>query len=140
MKQFYFKFTSLLLMLVVAPMMQAQVDENQAPKGESEVFVIVEEAPSYPGGEEAMYAFLGKHMEYPRKARENGITGSVYVTFIVEKDGSISNISIKRDIGAGCGAEVVRVIKMMPRWKPGRQKGNPVRCQFTLPVKFNLSN
>jgi len=140
MKHLYSKFIALLLMLAVAPMLQAQVDKNQAPKDEDPVYVYVEEQPSFPGGDDAMYAFLAKHIEYPHKALENGITGTVYASFIVQRDGTISDITIRRDIGAGCGAEVVRVIKMMPRWNPGRQKGKPVRCQFILPVKFNLSD
>ena len=105
-----------------------------------EVFVVIEEDPRFPGGMDSMYAFLEANIRYPEAAKKDSIEGRVFVSFVVEKDGSINpqTIMIKRDIGGGCGEEVVRVIKLMPRWEPGRQSGNAVRCQFTLPVTFRL--
>jgi len=104
-----------------------------------EIFTVVEVSPSFIGGEAAMNKFLAKNLTYPREALEKNIQGTVYVSFIVEADGSITNATIKRDIGAGCGEEAVRVVKMMPKWNPGKQRGKTVRTQFILPVSFKLS-
>ncbi|MBR4177399.1 MAG: energy transducer TonB [Bacteroidales bacterium] len=105
--------------------------------GEAEIYVFPDEYPSYPGGEEAMYDFINKNLQYPEGDR--CITGTVVIRFVVEKDGSISNVSIAREIGGGCGKEVVRVVKMMPKWNPGKKNGKEVRSEFTLPVKFQLN-
>lgn len=116
---------------------QVKVEEEEEVK-EEEIFTVVEEEPKFPGGMEALYKYLGQNIKYPQLARENGITGKVYVTFVVEKDGSIANPRILRDIGGGCGAEAIRVVKAMPKWSPGKQRGKAVRVQFNLPVNFNL--
>lgn len=102
------------------------------------VCVLVENDPSFPGGMEAMYRFLAENIKYPQEAKDKNITGKVYVTFVVEADGSISNPRLLRDIGGGCGQEAIRVVKLMPRWNPGKEKGQPVRVQFNLPVSFSL--
>ena len=97
--------------------------------------------PEYPGGETAMYDYISKNIVYPEKAREIGIEGRVLITFVVEKDGSISNIKMIKDIGGGCGRECVRVVSEMPKWTPGHLKdGTLVRCNFTLPLSFNLND
>ena len=106
---------------------------------EEEIFVFVEEQPSYPGGEEALYEYLGKSIQYPDIARDNNITGTVVIKFVVEKDGSITKASILREIGGGCGKEALRVVNAMPKWKPGKQSGKAVRTEFTLPVQFILN-
>lgn len=105
---------------------------------EEEVLVFVEESPEYPGGDAARMKFLAENMKYPAAARDNGIQGKVYIQFVVEKDGRITNAKVLRDIGGGCGAEALRVVMSMPKWKPGRQQGKAVRAQFTLPVQFTL--
>lgn len=105
---------------------------------EEEIFTVVENEPEFPGGMEALYKYLGESIKYPPVAKENNITGKVYVTFVVEKDGSIANPRVLRDIGGGCGQEAIRVVKAMPKWKPGKQRGKAVRVQFNLPVSFNL--
>lgn len=105
---------------------------------EEEIFAFVEEFPSYPGGDEALYAYLGKNIQYPDLARENNITGTVVIKFVVEKDGSITRASVLREIGGGCGKEALRVVNAMPKWKPGKQSGKAVRTEFTLPVQFEL--
>ena len=92
----------------------------------------------YKGGMEAMYSYLGSTIVYPQIAKETGITGTVIVTFVIEKNGSISNIQVLKGIGGGCDEEAVRVIRLMPKWKPGRQKGKSVRVQFNLPIRFTL--
>lgn len=107
---------------------------------DDEVFVIVEDEPEFPGGMEALYKFIQDNVQYPQLALDNGIEGKVYVTFVVEEDGSITNPRLLRDIGGGCGQEAIRVVKMMPKWKPGTKYGKPVRVQFNLPVSFTQSN
>lgn len=105
---------------------------------EEEIFVFVEKYPEYPGGEAALYEYLNKNIQYPEMARDNGITGTVVIKFVVEKDGSITKASILREIGGGCGKEALRVVNAMPKWKPGQQSGKAVRTEFTLPVQFQL--
>ncbi|MCR4829701.1 MAG: energy transducer TonB [Bacteroidales bacterium] len=105
---------------------------------QEQVYTTVEQNPEFPGGEEALYKYLANNIVYPQKARENGITGTVLISFVVEKDGSITLPTIMRNVDGGCGAEALRVVKGMPKWKPGRQGGRPVRTQFILPVSFTL--
>lgn len=105
---------------------------------EEVVFTVVEEMPAYPGGNEAMYTYLGQNIKYPEGARKNKIQGTVYVTFIVRKDGSVSNVNILRGIGHGCDEEAIRVVKEMPLWKAGKQGGKAVNVQYNLPIKFVL--
>lgn len=103
---------------------------------EEGVFLVVEDDPEFPGGLDSLTRFIKAHLRYPQEALEKGIEGRVYVTFTIEEDGSVSNVRLLRDIGGGCGAEAVRVVKLMPKWKPGRQRGKAVRTQFNLPVQF----
>jgi periplasmic protein TonB len=100
--------------------------------------ILVEVWPAFPGGEEEMMRFLSKNVQYPELARESGITGTVILEFVVEKDGAITGIKVVRSIGGGCDEAAVRAVKMMPNWTPGTQQGNPVRVQFHLPVRFTL--
>jgi len=92
----------------------------------------------YACANQELLKYISDNLKYPRLARENGIQGMVVVRFVVEKDSSISNIEVVRDIGGGCGKEAVRVLKTMPRWVPGSQQGHPVRVQFNLPFRFRL--
>lgn len=115
------------------------VIEEEVVVEEEEIFQVVEEDPEFPGGMEALYKYLGESIKYPTLAKENNIEGKVYVTFVVEKDGSIANPRILRDIGGGCGQEAIRVVKSMPKWKAGKQRGKNVRVQFNLPVSFKLN-
>ncbi|RME09788.1 MAG: energy transducer TonB [Bacteroidetes bacterium] len=121
------------------------------PPKEEEIFKVVEDNPSFPGCEnisdrmekkkcsdEKMLQFIYSNIKYPAIARENGVEGMVVVKFVVEKDGSITAPEVVRDIGAGCGEEALRIVKMMPKWEPGRQRGRPVRVQFNLPIRFKL--
>lgn len=118
----------------VAPVMEVEEEVES-----DEVFVIVEDAPSFPGGEEARMRFLQQNIRYPAIAREAGIQGTVFITFVVERDGSITNVRVLRGIGGGCDEEAIRVVSMMPRWNPGKQRGRPVRVQFNMPIRFTLS-
>lgn len=118
---------------------QNVMNESATADAEEEaVFVIAEQNPQFPGGLDSLYAFLSRNIVYPEKAKSNNIQGRVYVSFVVEKDGSISSIKVIRDIGDGCGQEVVRVLRLMPKWIPAMEKGVPVRCSFCLPVAFSL--
>ena len=94
--------------------------------------------PSFKGGEDAMYEWLGENIKYPQVAKETGVSGTVIVTFVVEKDGSITGIKILKNVGGGCGAEALRVVNAMPKWIPGTQNGNLVRVQYNLPIRFSL--
>lgn len=108
---------------------------------EPEIFTIVEEMPEFPGGQAALFKFLAENTKYPAMARENGIEGTVFVGFVVMEDGTISNVQIKRGLpggGAGCDEEAIRVVKTMPKWKAGKQRGKAVRVAYTLPFKFKL--
>ena len=102
------------------------------------VFEKVEDMPEFPGGEQAMMDFVSKNVVYPKEAQEKGISGRVMVSFIVEKDGSVNEVKIVRGIGGGCDEEAVRVVKAMPKWKPGKEKGKPVRVSYMMPIFFKL--
>ncbi|MEL6558170.1 MAG: TonB family protein [Bacteroidota bacterium] len=104
------------------------------------IFDIVEDKPQFPGGEGAMYKYLNKGMDYPSQARRMGIEGRVFVQFVVNADGSISDVQSIKGIGAGCDEEAARVIKSMPKWNPGRQRGVPVKVRMIIPVYFKLNN
>ena len=94
--------------------------------------------PSFPGGEPELQRFLATNIRYPALARKNNIQGFVAVSFVVNRDGSLSDIIRLKDIGCGCGAEVLRVLGLMPNWSPGMVDGKPVKVRFVLPVKFRL--
>ena len=106
--------------------------------GETEIFTVVEESPAFPGGDVARIKFLQENIRYPQMARESGIQGTVYVTFVVEKNGAVRDVRVLRGIGGGCDEEAVRVIQAMPKWNAGKQRGKPVRVQFNMPIKFTL--
>lgn len=94
--------------------------------------------PEFPGGQEAMMKYLSGQLKYPEEAVENGVQGAVFVTFVVERDGRISEVKVLRGIGAGCDEESERVVKGMPNWKPGKQNGKLVRTRYNLPIRFKL--
>lgn len=119
------------------PYVPPVVQEEEEIK-EDQVFVVVESMPSFPGGNVALLNYLNSNLKYPALAKEMGISGRVFVSFVVEKDGSVTDIQILRGIGGGCDEEAIRVVKNMPKWIPGRQRSIPVRVRFNLPVKFTL--
>jgi periplasmic protein TonB len=129
---------------VEAPTEDVEVEvKDEGPKVietpvQAEIFTVVEEQPGYPGGEEARISYLQQNIKYPEEAKELGIQGKVFVTFVVEVDGSITDVRVLRGIGGGCDEEAIRVVKSMPKWVPGKQRGVPVRVQFNLPIKFTL--
>ena len=103
-----------------------------------EVFTIVEQQPVYPGGMSAFYQFVQKKLKYPSQARRMGIEGKVFVQFVVDKKGNITEVVAVRGIGAGCDVEAVRVIKSSPKWKAGKQRGKAVKVRMILPITFKL--
>lgn len=118
------------------PVEEVMKEENEDDK----IFTIVEQSAEYPGGTEAMIKFLQKNMKYPAVARRMNIEGSVFVSFVIDKEGVLSEIQVIKGISAECDKEAARVIKLMPPWKPGKQNGKAVRCRFVLPVKFKLAS
>ena len=117
---------------------KTETSKSEMKPDENGVYQIVEEMPQYPGGEEAMMEYVAKNIVYPQEAQNKGISGRVFVSFIVEKDGSVSNVNVQRGIGGGCDEEAVRVISAMPKWKPGKQDGNPVRVSYMMPITYKL--
>jgi TonB family protein len=103
-------------------------------------FVVVDKPPQFPGGEEGRMQYLTDNIDYPKQARDEGIQGTVYVTFIVEADGSITNVKVLRGIGGGCDEEAVEVVEKMPDWEPGKKDGEAVRTQFNMPIRFTLNS
>lgn len=118
------------------PPVPEQKEEESVEAGE--IFYVVESMPEFPGGEAKIYEYLANTLQYPTQAREAGIQGRVFLTFVVEKDGLITDVRVLRGIGGGCDEEAVRVVENMPKWTPGKQRGIPVRVQFNLPIKFTL--
>lgn len=114
------------------------VIEEDEGDDDAEVFIIVEDMPEFPGGELALRKWIGSNIKYPVIAAENGIQGKVYVTFVVDKDGSISNARIARGVDPSLDQEALRVVNKLPKWKPGKQRGKPVRVSYTVPINFQL--
>jgi len=117
---------------------QAPIEIAKEEEEEDVVFVIVEDKPQFPGGDQAMMKWLAENIKYPVIAQENGMQGRVICQFVVNKDGSIVDIDVVRSVDPSLDKEAIRVIKSMPKWKPGKQRGKPVRVKFTLPVVFRL--
>ena len=125
-------FTTLLLL--TASLIYAQVQHDN----DTVIFIDVEEPPTFPGGDSAMVAYLKHNLHYPPAEKEKGIQGRVFVGFVIEKDGSVSSVEVKRGIGEECDAEAVRVVKEMPNWEPGKQSGIVVRMAMVLPISFKI--
>ena len=121
--------------VVIAAPVEAPVEEEE----EEVVFVIVESMPEFPGGQQALFKYLSDNVKYPVIAQENGIQGRVICQFVVNKDGSIVDVEVVRSGGdPSLDKEAIRVIKSMPKWKPGKQRGKAVRVKYTVPVNFKL--
>ncbi len=105
---------------------------------EPQIFTIVEEMPSFPGGEAELFKYLKKSTKIPQMAMDAGISGVVYVTFVVDENGKVRDPKVLRGIGGGCDEEALRVVKAMPPWEPGKQRGKPVRVQYNLPMRFTV--
>jgi protein TonB len=118
---------------------EALVTEPVKPREEeNKVFDVVEQMPSFPGGMAALMAYLQKSIKYPPVAEENGIQGRVVCTFVVERDGSVTDVRVAKSVDPSLDKEAVRVVSAMPKWIPGKQNGQSVRVKYTLPVTFRL--
>lgn len=113
---------------------------GEAAVDEAEIFAIVERMPEFPGGAEALFKYLASKIRYPDLARENKVEGLVVVQFIIDEKGKISGVTILRGIGGGCDEEAIRVIRAMPDWEPGLQRGRPVKVRYNVPVRFVLKH
>jgi|SRR5690606_15456269 len=122
---------------VEIPMAPVVVEEKEDP---NTIFTVVEETAAPVGGMSAFYEYVGKKIKYPAQAKRMGIEGKVFVEFVIEKDGSITDVKAIKGIGAGCDEEAVRILQAAPKWKPGKQRGKPVRQKMVLPISFRLSS
>ena len=121
--------------VVIAPPVEPKEEDEE----EEVIFVVVESMPEFPGGQQAMMKYIGENIKYPVIAQENGIQGRVICQFVIEKDGKVTDIQVVRSSGEpSLDKEAVRVINSMPKWKPGKQRGKPVRVKYTIPVNFRL--
>ena len=148
MKELKFSRMMLLLLDIAPSMLMAQItDELIAPKVETgtteqepdAVLTLVEEMPEFPGGSQALFAYMGKQTRYPEDAEEAGVQGKVFLSFVVEMNGSISNVQVLRGAYPSLDQEAIRVVKAMPKWNPGRQNGKPCRTKYNLPFAFVLA-
>ena len=129
-----FKITAVEPALVLLESLSASTDK---PESDS-IYNIVEVMPEFPGGMSQMATYLSENIKYPEEAKDKNISGRVFIEFVIEKDGSVSNVNVMRSVGGGCDDEAVRVVKAMPKWKPGLMKGKPVRVHYVLPINFKL--
>lgn len=113
-------------------------EEKEEEKEDTPVFFIVEEMPDFPGGQLALRKFIAQAIKYPVIAQENGIQGKVFVNFVVAKDGTVTNAKIARGVDPSLDKEALRVVNSLPKWKPGKQGGKPVRVSYTVPINFVL--
>jgi protein TonB len=112
--------------------------EKEEEKEDAPVFFIVEEMPEFPGGQLALRTFIAQSIKYPVIAQENGIQGKVFINFVVEKDGTVTKATVFRGVDPSLDKEALRVVNSLPRWKPGKQGGKPVRVSYTVPINFQL--
>jgi TonB family protein len=105
-----------------------------------EIYAIVQVPPSFPGGEDALDEFISSNLKFPEAAMQKGIQGTVFVTFVVEKNGSVSNVRILRGLGFGCDEEAIRIVQSFPAWNPGTQRKKPMRVQCNVPIRFILDH
>lgn len=116
----------------------APVEAKPAVPWSEKVFSSVEQFPEFPGGAQGLTQYLMLNLRYPTEAQKKNIQGKVFIKFVVCQDGSLCNEEVVKGIGGGCDEEVIRVIKAMPKWKPGKQNGKPVKVYYTLPVSFKF--
>lgn len=112
--------------------------KEEEPVEEEEVFLIVEKMPQFPGGDEALRKYLAQSVKYPVIAQENGIQGRVFVSFVVNKNGEVTNVKVARPFDPNLDKEAVRVVQSMPKWEPGMQRGKAVKVSYTVPINFVL--
>jgi periplasmic protein TonB len=123
---------------IAAPIAKVTENKRITEEDNDPPFIVVEQMPQFPGGEQEMMKFIYANLKYPVLAQELGVSGTVIINFVVDRNGSITNIKVVRSIGSGCDEEAVRVLEKMPRWSPGKQGGKTVRVRYTVPFKFIL--
>ena len=125
-------------MMAVLCLMTANAQKTVVSQSKQNVYDVVEQMPEFPGGMPAMIEFLQTNLNYPKDAKKQKVGGRVLVMFVVETDGSMSNVRVAKKIFPSLDAEALRVVKAMPKWNPGKEKGKPVRVNFALPIVFSL--
>ena len=133
------KNVSLKVPLMMLVLLFSFMTSTAQTKKNNMVYDVVEVMPQYPGGQIAMLKYIMENIKYPKQIMEEGIQGRVTVSFIVEKDGRVSNVRLLRSVQPSLDKEAIRVVKSMPKWTPGKQNGKPVRVRFNLPVMFKLN-
>lgn len=134
----YILLTTLTLLTCCAALAQSNNDGKATAGGE--IYTVVEQSPEFQGGMDALVAWLGENVKYPQSARQAGLEGTVHVTFVVERDGTITGVKVLKpnEKMKELEEEAVRAVRSMPKWKPGRSGGKKVRVQFVLPIVFSL--
>lgn len=132
-----FKTFFLITILFVISFWQVEAQENQDKNG---IYSIVEEMPEYPGGDKALRNEIAEKIKYPEEARKKGIQGKVFVTFVVDEQGAVTNVKIARGVDPSLDNEALRVINDLKNWKPGKEKGKAVKVAFTVPINFALGD
>lgn len=139
-KQIFLTMMASVLMLSSSVNLMATTPENNPTEDKQErVFDVVEVMPQYPGGIPQMMKFISSNIKYPKDAIKKGMQGAVVVQFVVEPDGSVSNVHVVRSVFPSLDTEAVRMVKAMPKWSPGMQNGKPVRVRFNVPIRFSLN-
>lgn len=134
----WWRLLTVMSVLAILLMVNTNAMAQNKKAANDKVLEKAEVMPEFPGGEQAMMKFVAENVQYPQEARDKEISGRVLVSFIVEKDGSIAEVKVVKGIGGGCDEEAVRVVKAMPKWKPGKDKGKPVRVSYMMPFTFKL--
>jgi protein TonB len=134
------KYWCVLLLCFTISAALGQEDSSLSRNDSKIITTAVTMLPSFPGGAQAFFRFISHNLKYPGKARDNNTQGSVTISFVVEKDGTISDVKVETGLGDGCDEEALRIIKLSPRWIPGKQNGRAVRVTYSVPVKFTLDN
>ncbi len=137
---FFVRTTVALLVFLFFWIRPVVAQQPTAPAQSGEIFTVVEKQPEFPDGMKAMRAYIDKHLVYPEEARKAGITGTVFVAFVINADGSIQDAQVLKGIGYGCDEQAVQLILGMPHWIPGRQQGKAVRVKYNLPIRFGIRN
>ena len=133
------KLFALLLLTMAVPFANAQQPVSNNDENNEAIFSVVENEPEFPGGVEALYKFISKNVVYPKKALKDGIEGKVVVEFVIEANGSVTNVKVFKSVNPDLDKEAVRVVSMMPKWKPGSLGGKNVRSRFRIPINFQLN-
>lgn len=131
-------FITLFILFIISSCSQISEKKTEVFQNTEQIFQVVEENPEFPGGLEALRHFFQKNIQYPASAKEAGAHGKVFLNFVVEKDGSLTDIKLLKGLGFGCDEEALRVMQLMPKWNPGKQSGEAVRVKYNLPIQFSL--